>query len=33
LQNEVLSKETVSKILGTVSYSRAFFFYEGSGNP
>jgi len=33
LQNEVLGKETVSKILGTVSYNRAFFFYEEIGKP
>jgi hypothetical protein len=33
LQDEVLSKETISKILSTVSYSRAFFFYEEIGKP
>jgi hypothetical protein len=33
LQNEVLSKETISKILSTVPYRRAFFFYEEIGKP
>jgi len=28
-----LSKEDVSKILGTVTYDRAFFFYEGVAKP
>jgi hypothetical protein len=33
LQGEVLSKEKASEILGTVTYSRAFFFYEEIGKP
>jgi hypothetical protein len=33
LQGEVLSKERASEILGTVSYSRAFFFYQEIGKP
>ena len=28
-----LSREDVSKILGTVSYERAFYFYEGVAKP
>jgi len=28
-----LSKEEVSKILGTVTYDRAFYFYNGIGKP
>jgi len=28
-----LSREEVSKILGTVSYERAFYFYDGVGKP
>jgi len=28
-----LSQEEVSKILGTVAYERAFYFYEGVGKP
>ena len=28
-----LSREDVSKILGTVSYERAFYFYEGIAKP
>ncbi len=28
-----LSKEEISKILGTVTYDRAFYFYNGVGKP
>jgi len=28
-----LSREEVSKILGTVTYERAFYFYDGVGRP
>lgn len=28
-----LSREEVSKILGTVNYERAFYFYNGVGKP
>jgi len=28
-----LSREEVSKILGTVNYERAFYFYDGVGKP
>jgi hypothetical protein len=28
-----LSREEVSKILGAVTYNRAFYFYEGVGKP
>jgi len=28
-----LSQEEVSKILGTVAYERAFYFYNGVSNP
>jgi len=28
-----LSREEVSKILGTVSYDRAFYFYDSVGKP
>jgi len=28
-----LSQEEVSKILGTVAYERAFYFYDGVGRP
>jgi len=28
-----LSQEEVSKILGTVTYDRAFYFYDGVGKP
>lgn len=28
-----LSREEVSKILGTVAYERAFYFYNGVGKP
>ena len=28
-----LSREEVSKILGTVAYERAFYFYDGVGKP
>lgn len=28
-----LSREEVSKILGTVTYDRAFYFYDGIGKP
>jgi len=28
-----LSKEDVSKILGTVNYEKAFYFYEGIAKP
>jgi hypothetical protein len=28
-----LSQEEISKILGTVAYERAFYFYDGVGKP
>jgi len=30
---DYLSKDSISKILGTVVYDRAFFFYEDIGKP
>jgi len=30
---EVLSRDLITKILGTVSYEKAFFFYEDIGKP
>jgi len=30
---DYLSRDTISKILGTVVYDRAFFFYEDIGKP
>jgi hypothetical protein len=33
LLEKSLSREEVSKILGTVTYDRAFYFYEGLAKP
>lgn len=30
---DYLNRDAISKILGTVVYDRAFFFYEGVGKP